>query len=308
MLVLGGAGFVGRHAALALKGAGAELVIGSRSPASRSFDVPAELRADAWHALRFEDLIDADTWTPIVALADVVLNCVGILRQRGNATYDRVHHRAPTALAAACARAGKRFVHVSALGLHDEARSGFLTSKLAGERGIRRSGGSWIIARPSLLDGEGGYGAAWLRAIARLPLFVAPADAKGRIAALDVGELGAALARLCLAGEDELDLGNGRIFELGGTEPLVFADYVRALRRVHTDDPILCIRIPGWTARIGAHLCDVFHLTPFSFGHWELLRRDNVPAVNRLPDLLERTPKIVGTTRRGERLDRASSR
>lgn len=294
VLVLGGAGFVGRHAALALQRAGAELTIASRSPVSRSQRLPAALRTASWCALRFEALTDAAAWQPHVESVDVVLNCVGILRQRGLATYDRVHHRAPVALASACAAAGRRFVHVSALGLHAAARSGFLTSKRAGERGIEASGANWIIARPSLLDGEGGYGAAWLRGIARLPVFVAPADARGRIAALDVAELGEALAHLCLGPAAGLGLERSRYFELGGTEARAFDEYIRALRRVHTRRQIVCVRIPGWLARLGAHACDLLHATPFSFGHWELLRRDNVPVDNRLPELLGRVPRSVG--------------
>ncbi|MDH5455998.1 MAG: hypothetical protein OEY37_07995, partial [Gammaproteobacteria bacterium] len=54
-----------------------------------------------------------------------------------------------------------------------------------------------------------------------------------------------------------------------------------------------CLPIPGLLARAGAHLCDLFHITPFSFGHWELLQRDNVPAVNQLPELLRRAPVSV---------------
>jgi hypothetical protein len=30
--------------------------------------------------------------------------------------------------------------------------------------------------------------------------------------------------------------------------------------------------------------------TLFSFGHWEMLQRDNKPEINRLPELLQRPP------------------
>ena len=186
-----------------------------------------------------------------------------------------------------------RFVHISALGLEKPARSRFLTSKQAGEQGVRASGGDWIIARPSLLDGAGGFGAAWIRGIARLPFFVAPADARGRIAALDVGDLGEALARLALEDAESLGLATSRVFELGGVESWEFRDYIYALRRTYTQSRSWCLPIPGLPARAGAHLCDLFHITPFSFGHWELLQRDNVPAVNRLPELLRRAPVSV---------------
>ncbi len=287
VLVLGGAGFVGRHAVAALLDAGAGVVIGSRFPDSRG------VREAPRRQTRLERLTSAADWRPFIDDVDAVLNCVGILRQRGKETYDLVHHRAPTALAEACRDQQKRFVHVSALGLDMPSRSRFLTSKLAGEKSIRETGGDWIIARPSLLDGVGGFGAAWLRAIARLPVYVAPADAKGHIAALDVSDLGKALARLSLDSAEELNLDDSRIFELGGIQSWQFRDYIDALRKTYTDKPALCLPLPGIVARAGAHLLDMLHFSPFSFGHWELLRRDNKPTRNRLPELLGRDPVSV---------------
>ena len=132
-----------------------------------------------------------------------------------------------------------------------------------------------------------------MRGISRLPLFVAPADAKGHIAALDVGDLGEALARLALTDAEALRLDRSRIFEFGGAESWEFRDYVFALRRTYTHKRSLCVPLPGLIARLGAHICDLLHITPFSFGHWELLQRDNVPEHNRLQEVLGRDPVSV---------------
>ena len=293
VLVLGGSGFVGRHAVSALLQDGVNVVIGTRRPGHVSGELPDAADHCEQRETRLERLLEAQDWDLLINDVDVVLNCVGILRQRGRETYARVHRDAPAALASACAAQQKRFVHVSALGLHAEASSRFLTSKLAGEENIKAVGADWIIARPSLLDGEGGFGAWWLRRISRLPAFFAPIGADGKIAALDVGELGEALSRLCLGGDADLNLATSREFDLGGEEHFVFRDYVQALRRRHTDRPSLCIPVPGLLARLFAHFCDLIHFTPFSYGHWELLRRDNVPTPNRLPELLGRSPKKV---------------
>lgn len=297
VLVLGGSGFVGRHAVAALLDAGAAVVVGTRDPAHMSGSLPEAANACERRQTRLEELTEPERWPDLIDDVHVVLNCVGILRQRGRSTYDRVHHRAPEALAAACAALDKRFVHVSALGLHAGAKSRFLTSKLAGEGRIKNSGADWIIARPSLLDGEGGFGARWLRGISRLPFYAAPMDARGRIAAFDVGDLGEALARLCLALPAELRLDESREFDLGGIEHVEFRDYIAGLRKNYTDRPNLPIPVPGFAARLFAHFCDAIHVTPFSFGHWELLRRDNVPTRNRLPDLLGRDPVVVAPRR-----------
>ncbi len=286
ILVLGGKGFVGSHAVSALSAGGAAVVVGTRSPRKAE----ARLEEREFH---LERMLSPESWAEAAAEFDVILNCVGILRPQWRASYEKVHHLAPYALAIAAARYKTRFVHVSALGLQSGDRSGFLTSKRNGENAIQSTQGDWILARPSLLDGEGGFGAAWLRGVSRLPFFVVPADAKGQIAALIANDLGEGLARLCLGAEAELGLKETRVFELGGPRAFDFESYILGLRARYTDREAAVLRVPGIVARIFAHLCDAVYFSPFTFGHWELLRRDNIASPNRLPELLGRVPSEV---------------
>jgi hypothetical protein len=191
----------------------------------------------------------------------------------------------------ACARAGIRFIHTSALGLHEGAKSRFLSSKLLGERAIAASGSDYAIVRPSLLDGEGGFGARWLRGLSRSPLHCIPRGARGGIAAMTAADLGLAFAALAafpsLAAHREL--------ELGGTRRYGYAEYLRELRADYTGTRAMQLPLPNWMARLGAHACDLTHFSPFSYGHWILLQRDNIPSPNRLPELLGREPHAVGS-------------
>jgi len=287
ILVLGGRGFIGRHAVSHLKRKSCgRLAVGTR--AAR----PVQDQLEHLE-IRFHERLHRDDWVDVASEFDVILNCVGILRPVGASTYDRVHHLAPKALAAACRRTNTRFIHVSALALNHPHRSRFLVSKRDGENAIIAQGGDWMIVRPSLLDGEGGFGAAWLRAVSRLPFFAAPMDARGRIAALAATDLGEALAKLCDWRSLDADDPSGRIFEFGGEICCDFETYLRGLRRRYTDTASLAVPVPGVLARAGAHLCDLFRFSPFSFGHWELLRKDNVPAPNRLGEVLGRCPEAV---------------
>jgi NADH dehydrogenase len=289
-LVLGGAGFIGRHVAAALAVRGHAVVIGTRRPRRAGRRLPASLHACERREVHLERLTSPQAWRPVLAGVDTVVNAVGILRERGAETYERVHHLAPAALAAACARRAIRLIHISALGLHDRAHSRFLRSKLAGERAIAACGSNYSIVRPSLLDGEHGFGASWFRRAARWPVHFVPADAVGRIAALDVRDLGEAVAILC---KKRAAL-EWREVELGGSDLRTIGDYLAALRPADLR-PAVRISIPAWMARLVSHVCDLVHFSPFSFGHLELMRRDNAPAHNALPALLGRAPMPVGS-------------
>jgi uncharacterized protein YbjT (DUF2867 family) len=295
VLVLGGTGFIGRYAAFALLNAGWSVTIGSRDPARAQRKLKAPLNDFsgqlAWQQITMESLLKREDWHPRVRTFDAVLNCVGILRERGRETWPKVHTQSPTALAQACVDEGARFVHISALGLRPECRSGFIRSKRAAEAAIAEVRANThlqsrdpgiTIARPSLLDGDGGFGALWLRRVARWPVQFVPADARGKLAILHVATLGESLAALC-------SLRGGSApheADLGGDELFTIAEYLRDLRAKSGAPRALQIPIPGAIVSVVALACDVLHLTPLSYGHVELLRADNVPKPNRCAELV----------------------
>jgi NADH dehydrogenase len=85
----------------------------------------------------------------------------------------------------------------------------------------------------------------------------------------------------------------GRICELGGSVAFSLVDYLRQLRP-GTLAPARVVALPHSLTRALAHLCDLLHFSPFSYGHLELLGRDNVPVINALPGLLGRAASAIG--------------
>src|SRR5687768_8487206 len=170
VLVLGGTGFIGRHIVATLYARGHQVVIGTRNPRRAARRLPPQLAGVERLEAHLDWLLTPVEWTRRVRGFDIVVNAVGILRERGHETYERVHHLAPAALSRACARLGIRLIHISALGLSDDAYSDFIASKARGEAAVMKSGGDYFIVRPSLVDGEGGFGARWVRRMARWPV------------------------------------------------------------------------------------------------------------------------------------------
>lgn len=284
ILVLGGRGFIGRHVVKHLALLGANVITGSRQKDNKNISV----RQTTLHDIKKpEDCITA------LEGIDVVINTVGILRQRYRETYDQVHHQAVKSIADACAKTNTRFVHISALGLQNPVKSRFSISKRNGEQAIKNSRANWAIVRPSLVDGEGGFGARWFQWVAKWPIYFIPQDAKGVFAPINANDLGEAIARIALMQTPERTPSN-RIYELGGNQQVHVLDYLKLLRPNRLGAPALVIKIPAIVARTFSHLFDLIQFSPYSFGHYEMLKNNNLPVQNHLQTILGRPATAIG--------------
>lgn len=278
VLVLGGNGFIGSNIVNSLKDMAAEVFMGCRNLANKPNVV----------TVKMETMGKVDSWIPILNSVDVVINAVGILRERTGERYNDIHAKAPAALANACAKLNIRLIHISAIGLSAQAKSGFIRSKYVGERAIIKSGANAVIVRVSLLDGQGGYGAKWFRRVAGWPIqFVMQSD--GLIAPIQVTDLADAVANLVVS-----KIKTATVIELGGIETMSIPDYLQLLRLRMGKSRAIQISVPKLLVRAASHVFDLFALTPLSFGHFELMQGYNVPAINRLSFLLARKSQLVG--------------
>jgi NADH dehydrogenase len=278
ILVLGGNGFIGNKIVENLA-KNAEVTIGTRNNKPKDNEL----------TIRMQSLHKVSAWKVILQGFDVVINSVGILRERTKESYEDVHYTAVDKLAQACASLNIQMLHVSAIGLSANARSRFIRSKYAGEQAIIASGAKATIIRPSLLDGEGGYGAKWFRRVAAWPIqFVMKSE--GLVAPLHVADLGEAMAKLVFMYEKK----RPAIIELGGVGAYSIPGYLTYLRKRKGYAKAIQITVPKLLVRWASHLFDVMAWTPLSFGHYELMQGYNVPSINLLPTLLERNPMKLG--------------
>src|SRR5690606_19668561 len=124
VLLTGASGFIGGRVMEALLRAGHRVVTVSRREVAPGMWTVQHLSRDFSRALNPADGEGA------VQDIDVVINAVGILREKGDQKFDTLHHRAPAALFRAAAAAGvPRIVQVSALGADEDAVSPYHLSK-----------------------------------------------------------------------------------------------------------------------------------------------------------------------------------
>lgn len=165
--LIGGTGFVGRAVANQLSARGMRVRVLTRRDQSAA-------------ALKTLPTIEVMTGTPhddatlLAALEDMdaVVNCVGILAERGRGqTFQWAHVELPRRIAEACHKRGaQHLVHVSALGAATNGPSAYQRSKGAGEEALKQSAGilPWTIFRPSLIFGEGDRSLNMFAGLARM--------------------------------------------------------------------------------------------------------------------------------------------
>ncbi len=156
--VTGATGFVGRHTVRELLGRGWRVRALTRTPGKAARVLPG----DAIGAGRLEvvegEALGEGVADRLLNGADACVNLIGIIREAGGGqSFERVHTRTTRAMVRACEKAGvSRFVQMSALGVSDEADSGYARSKWGAERAVRASSLTWTVLRPGLIHGRDG--------------------------------------------------------------------------------------------------------------------------------------------------------
>ncbi|MES9953114.1 MAG: SDR family oxidoreductase [Candidatus Thiodiazotropha sp. 6PLUC2] len=167
IMITGANGFIGTHIVQALHQDGHQIVACVRSIKS------ARQRGPGIELIEADFTTDhsARVWRPRVKGIDVVINTVGIIRQRGRQTFSSLHHKAPIALFRACAQMGvKQVIQISALGADRSAFSEYHLSKKAADDYLASLDLNWLILMPSIVYGAGAKSMAFFKAVSSLPL------------------------------------------------------------------------------------------------------------------------------------------
>src|SRR6202163_231312 len=149
--VFGGSGFLGRHVVRALAQRQYRIRVAVRRPELTGYLRPMG-RVGQIHAVQ-ANLRYPQSVAAAVRDADIVINLVGILFERGRQRFDAVQAEGAETVARAANAAGARLVHISAIGADENSPSHYASSKGAGERLVLAARPDAVIMRPSFVFG-----------------------------------------------------------------------------------------------------------------------------------------------------------
>jgi uncharacterized protein YbjT (DUF2867 family) len=235
ILVVGGAGFVGRHLVAALAARGTRVV------------VPARRRERAKHLLLLPsvDVVECDVGRPgelerLAAGCDAVVNLAGVLHSRRGRRDERgpndygpdfahVHVELAQAVVNACRAAGvRRLLHMSALGADPQGPSEYLRSKGIGEQvALAAEDIAVTVFQPSVIFGPEDSFLNLFAALARFLPVLALACPQARFQPVYVADV----ARAFIAALDARET-HGRRYCLCGPRQYTLRELVRTVCRI----------------------------------------------------------------------------
>lgn len=268
--VLGGSGFIGRYVVKRLVERGEVLTVGGRHAAGAKF---LKLKGDVGQVGLVNIAIDDEAVLPaFLAGKDALVNCVGILYERGAQKFDIVHHAAPAKLARLAREARvERLIHISAIGADPRSTSAYARSKAAGEQAVRDAFPTATILRPSIVFGpEDDFFNRFAAMAVVLPVLPLIGGGETRFQPVYVGDVASAVTRVL---DDPATA--GRTYELGGPKIYTF----RALLEVMLAEikrHRRFIELPFGLASLQARLLSLLPNPPLTPDQVEMLKSDNV--------------------------------
>ena len=268
--VFGASGFVGRYVVREFARIGARVRAAVRRPERAGFLRPM---GDVGQiAPVAANIRDGASVAAAVKGADIVVNLVGVLAERGRQTFSAVHIAGARHVAEAAAAAGVRtLVHVSSIGADSHAQANYAATKGAGEDAVRRAFPAAAIVRPSIVFGPEDDFFNRFAALAQLaPALPLIGGGRTRFQPVYVGDLAKGVA--AIAADPRHQSG---IHELGGPETFSFRELMKIMLQ-HIGRRRLLVPVPFAVAACQAAVMERLPVPLLTRDQVRMLRSDNV--------------------------------
>jgi len=268
VLVAGATGYLGRRLVPRLLASGRSVRALVRGGAARAAAHPHLAGAE----IAAGDLADPDSCRRAAAGVDTVIHLVGIIQERGRATFEAVHVEGTRTLVAAARDGGaRRILYVSALGARPDAPTDYWRTKARAEALVMASGLAWLVLRPSIVFARDGEFFAVLRQLTAFPLVPVLGPGTSRMAPLRADDL----ADIEVAALDRPDAW-GQAHEVTGPEAMTFNELLRRVARARRI-PVWLVHVPLVLARpLVALMAKLLPAPPITPGQLAMLEEDSV--------------------------------
>jgi uncharacterized protein YbjT (DUF2867 family) len=267
ILLTGASGFIGQHLLAALLGEGHQIIGCVRHIEPWQVRFP-EVK---WLNCDYTQDKNPQVWLARLTGIDVVINAVGIIREKRGQSFEDLHTHAPIALFKAAEKMGiRKIVQISALGADENAESVYHLSKRAADKALLALDVEAVILYPSIVIGRGGGSTTLFSAMAALPWMPIIGQGEQRLQPILIEDFKACLLALL----QNWPRGSQRV-ELVGAQSVTFLQLMVSIRNWLGMRPASALFIPIPVMRVSAKLNDWLGIGPLTSESLDMLLRGN---------------------------------
>ncbi|GAB4488168.1 MAG: NAD(P)H-binding protein [Thermodesulfovibrionales bacterium] len=275
IFIAGASGFVGSHLVDHLLSHGQSLTC-----LARSEKAVAALAAKGVAVVR-GDITDPSSLKGAISSGDFIIHLVGIIEEKGDATFQRIHVDGTRNLVSEALRAGAgHFFYQSALGADRTSWSAYQRTKAEAEELVSRSGLPHTIFRPSLIIGPGdGFTKKILDMLRLSPVIPIPGSGAAKFQPIGIGDWLTCISYVIASPEHY-----PAIYELGGPEHLTYRKIVETLAQA-AGLARRSVPVPMGLVKFGASLLEkVMSSPPVTPDQLRLLEEDNITRLDAVEE------------------------
>ncbi len=273
IFIAGASGFVGSHLIADLTSKGHRIKCLARSEKTKQ-----SLSEKGVEAVP-GDITQPETLRDILQPDDFVVHLVGIIEEKGKATFQSVHVEGTANLVSEAKKAGVRhFFYQSALGADRNSWSGYLKTKAEAEEMVKTSGLNYTIFRPSLIIGPwDGFTKKMIDMIKLSPVMPIPGEGKAKFQPVYIRDWLRCINRVIDKPSQFIS-----IYDIGGPEHLAYREIVEKLAHALGREK-MTVTVPMGLMKIGASMLQaVLPSPPVTSDQLRLLEQDNICEVDAI--------------------------
>ena len=220
------------------------------------------------------NIFNLSTIEKLIQNADVCINLVGILYEKGSNNFVNIHEKFPNMISNICKKFDlHKFIHLSALGIENAKNSKYAKSKLKGEISVRQNFKNAVILKPSIIYSvDDNFTTMLMSLINLLPIFPLYYGGKTKFRPLHCADICDLILYLIENNEND-----GKTIECVGPEELTFKQIIEKLL-ILIEKKRLFLPIPIFAANILATFFEILPRPLITKDQIKLLFYDNIPS------------------------------
>jgi len=272
-LIFGASGLIGRHLIRKLTKNNYKVTAVTRNIHQKGYLLKTQGNAGYIDVVE-ASIFDEDKMDSLVKNADVCINLIGILYQKGKInTFENIHEKFPIFLSNLCRKYNvEQFFHISALGIENAKDSLYASSKLKGEFFIRKNFKEANILKPSVIYSvDDNFTTNFMTIFALSPIFPLYYNGSTLFRPIYISDLTEIIYQMITKNI------KSTILECVGSEEISLKNILKRLLKLIGKKRIL-MPIPLPVAQLSAFFFQFFSRPLITIDQLKLLKYQNIPS------------------------------